>query len=64
MYVTTFLCEWDIGCNEMIFESEDTARLFVERAFEDCGLEETVEEAEDEGLLTFETTAITTRGDF
>lgn len=63
MDVVTFECEWDIGINDDIFANEDLARKAVAAALVACGIEETLEECEDENLVTFEHRTIITRLD-
>lgn len=60
MHVTTFWCEWDIGCNDDIFSDEDVARAVVEQALIDMDLTETMEELEDQGLLGFDSVEVRT----
>jgi hypothetical protein len=54
MNVTRVNCEWDIGLNGALWEQESEARVDVAQALIDCGIEEPLEELEDEGLVTFE----------
>lgn len=60
MNVTTVWCEWDIGISDSVFLNEEVAREHATRALESCGVEETIEELEEEGLLGFETKEVVT----
>lgn len=54
MKVWTFECEWDIGCNTDIYASKHLAMEHVYQALKECGIEESMEELLDEGLLSFD----------
>ena len=60
MNVTTVWCEWDIGISDAVFLNEEVARQHAVLALESCGVEETVEELEEEGLIAFETKEVVT----
>ena len=63
MKVTRMWCEWDIGCNDDVFEDEDVARKMAEHCLECVGIEETLEELEEEGLIGFEDYEVVTKED-
>lgn len=54
MKVMTILCEWDIGINDNVYATEELAREAAKAALLDCGIEETMDELEDDGLISFE----------
>lgn len=60
MEVTTFWCEWDIGCNNDVFIDETVARVAVEAALADMDIDAPLEELEDQGLLGFESKEVRT----
>lgn len=47
-------CEWDIGINEYIFATYEVAKAHALSNLEACGIEETFEELESEGLIRIE----------
>lgn len=53
MEVVTIDCEWDIGVNESIYATSSLARDAAREALESCGIEESMEELENEGLISF-----------
>lgn len=46
--------EWDIGHEDILFFEYATARQWVRDALADLGFEETLEELEDENLISYE----------
>lgn len=51
MIVYTMWCEWDIGINSNIWANLDLLYRDAKEALESCGIYETFEELEDEGLF-------------
>lgn len=49
--VYTFWCEYDLGINDNIYKDVHTLREDVTKALDSCGLEESLEELEAEGLF-------------
>ncbi|QHJ79338.1 MAG: hypothetical protein [Bacteriophage sp.] len=47
-------CEWDIGNENIVFSDFDIARQWADQAIKDSGLEESMEELEQHGLIGFE----------
>jgi hypothetical protein len=62
MWIVKVWSEWELSCNDL-FMSEEKARAKVARALEDCGLEESLEEYMEEGLISFEDVWVTEDGD-
>ena len=54
MIVYKVWCEWDIGLEGVMFASEEAARRDVKAALKDSDVEESLQELEDEGLVSFE----------
>ncbi len=54
MIVYTFWCEYDLGLNDKIYKEESTLRKEVINALDSCGMEETLQELEDDGLFYVE----------
>jgi hypothetical protein len=52
--VVTFWCEWDIGLEGEVFSDHDAAVRHVTQALKNSGIEEPVDELEDQGLVGFE----------
>lgn len=52
--VVTMWCEWDIGCNEDVFDNIGTAHAIAEQALLDCGIDESLDQLLEEGLIGFE----------
>lgn len=48
MIFHTFTCEWDIGINEKRFASLEIMKAHIAKALVECGIEEPLEELEDE----------------
>lgn len=48
MIFHTFTCEWDIGINEKRFASLEIMKAHIAKALAECGIEEPLEELEDE----------------
>jgi hypothetical protein len=46
-------CEWDIGLEDKAFTTEEIARAHAAKAFVDCELDLSIDEAEEEGLIHF-----------
>ena len=46
-------CEWDIGNENIVFSDFDIARQWADQAIKDAGLEESMEELEQDGLIGF-----------
>ena len=47
-------CEWDIGLENVVYGSEEEAREAVRKILPQHGIEESLEELEDEGLVVYE----------
>ena len=58
MEVITILCEWDIGINDNVYATEELAREAAKTALLDCDIEETMDELEDDGLISFESNRV------
>lgn len=54
MQVTKLTCEWDIGVNECLWLDPERARKDTRKALKGCGIEESMEELEEDGLVNFE----------
>jgi hypothetical protein len=51
MKIWRIICEWGIGCNEDLFVSQELAEQHVRLDLDYCGIDDTIEELKDEGLL-------------
>lgn len=47
-------CEWDIGQDSILFTSIANAKEWVQQALVDCGIDYSVDELKEDGLLCFE----------
>lgn len=60
MELVTVNCEWDIGQEGIAFENHRLAVEWVKEALVDCGIEDTLEELEAEGLVNYDTLVVVT----
>jgi hypothetical protein len=51
-------CEWDIGHEGVVFTSKEKAREWARKHLAYAGVEETLEECEDYGLIGYETVEV------
>ncbi|UPW35932.1 hypothetical protein QE320_gp122 [Pseudomonas phage EM] len=58
MTVYRFWCEWDIGINSCIWADYYDMKEDVARALEECGIEESVDDLADAGLLGFDSVKV------
>lgn len=58
MEVFTFECEWDIGINENIYATEEVLRRDVAQALKACGIDESLEECEEEGYISIDSNSV------
>lgn len=58
MMVYKFWCEWDIGINEYLWRDYYQMEEDVAKALSDCGIDDTIEELEDAGLLGFDSVKV------
>jgi hypothetical protein len=49
----TVISEWDLGLGDVVFASKDEARAEAKTALESCGIEESLEECEGDGLVSY-----------
>lgn len=48
------ISEWDLGQGDTVFSSKDAARAYAREALPECGIEESLEELEDENLIDYQ----------
>lgn len=46
--------EWDLGIGDVVFGSKEEARTDAAEALTNCGIEESLQECEDDGLVRYE----------
>ena len=49
-----FWCEWDIGCNDSAFISEEVLIKQAKQDLKDCGIEDDIADLIEEGLFGIE----------
>ncbi len=58
MNVWRFNCEWDIGCNDGLWATEQLLLRDVAECLESCGIEEPIDELVSAGLLHVESESV------
>lgn len=47
-------CEWEIGTENAVYATVELARADVVECLKNCGIDDPIDELEDEGLVSFE----------
>lgn len=56
--VWSIWAEWDLGINDELYSTFDKAHDAVEAAFESCGMDYSIDEAMNRGLVSFNERAV------
>jgi photosystem II stability/assembly factor-like uncharacterized protein len=48
-------CEWDVGQESVVFATEDAARSWAKEALVSAGIDDPIDELEDEALISYST---------
>lgn len=54
MYVYKVWCEWDIGQDDLVFETEELAAKWVKQDWNEDDMDITLEEAYSDGLVSID----------